>query len=120
MESKVINERYELHYRLETDGKWQDVTEDVDYSKAYFKAFILAGTHETRVDICRVTTIVPEKSDVNVFLMALDASELDIITGRVVIEAEHFARDIQLSRYNAVNGWVIPDVVNFDGNTELA
>lgn len=114
MQAKVLSEKYQISYRLETASGWQNITEDVEHKDAYWRAFQVAGAHRCRVDIQRVTTVqTPEeaKTGLMLFVEGVGADITQVITGQVTIDAEHFALD-RLSRYHPNNGWVVPDYIN--------
>lgn len=111
MNAKVLSEKYQIRYHV--NGK--DVTEDVKYEDVYWKAFLVAGTHRCPVSIQRVTTVeTPEEYKTSFFANFLDnpGNTPNIITGSITIDAEHFARDVNLSRYHPNNGWVVPEYIN--------
>lgn len=115
MKAKVISEKYQVSYRIETADGRKDIVEDVEYKDAYWRAFQVAGTHRCRVDIQRITTVeTPEGAAEGWVFSFLDApgETADVVTGTVAIDAEHFARDAKLSRYHPNNGWVIPEYIN--------
>jgi hypothetical protein len=111
MKAKVLSEKYQISYRSDAG----DVIEDVKYKDAYWRAFQVAGEHRCAVSILRVTTVETpplESIPYATFLDGYDKETTDIVTGSVTIDAEHFARDVELSRYHPVNGWVLPEYVN--------
>lgn len=115
MKAKVISEKYQIHYSIETGSERKDIVEDVEYKDAYWRAFQVAGTHRCRVDIQRITTVkTPEGAAEGWVYSFLDApgETTEVVTGSVTIDKEHFARDTKLSRYHPNNGWVIPEYVN--------
>lgn len=111
MKAKVLNERYQVVYEL----NGQRIEEEVSYKDAYWRAFLLAGTNRCKVYIIRVTTVeTPE--EYNRFSSFLDqvGETIEVQTGQVIIDEEHFATDTKLSRYNPNNGWVIPECIDID------
>lgn len=111
MKAKVLSEKYQISYRVNGN----DIIEDVEYKDAYWKAFLIAGTHRCPVSVQRITTVeTPEEYKTSAFFSFLDdpGNTPNIITGSVTIDAEHFARDTKLSRYHPNNGWELPEYIN--------
>lgn len=111
MKAKVLSEKYQIHYRVGQQG----VAEDVEYKDAYWRAFQMAGAHRCAVNIVRVTTVETpplESIPFATFLDGYDKPTTEVNTGQVTIDAEHFARDDQLSRYHPNNGWVLPEYID--------
>lgn len=115
MKAKVLSEKYQIAYQVETADGHKPVFENVEYKDAYWRAFQVAGALRCRVDIQRITTVetpAEVKGTLMLFIEGVGDEVTQVITGQVTIDAEHFSRDTQLSRYNPVNGWVIPEHIN--------
>ena len=114
MKAKVVSEKYQITYKVETSDGWKEVVEDVAYKDAYWRAFQVAGTLRCPVGILRLTVVETPK-DLPVtfsFIDGIGEETTTVISGSVHIDADHFARDAQLSRYHPVNGWVVPEYIN--------
>ncbi len=123
MKAKVLNEKYQLSYKIETDNGYTRITKNVEYKDAYWEAFLIAGTHKQPVTIQRITTVetpVEAKSSFSAFLDGIGEDTTDLVTGAVTIDAEHFARDTKLSRYHPNNGWAVPEYINDFDNVPIA
>lgn len=117
MKAKVINEKYQIFYKIQTENEWQKIIEDVEFKDCYWRAFQIAGTYRCAVTIGRMTTIeIPNDNSFSSFLDydMNDDGTANVMSGYVTIDAEHFANDVKLSRYNSVNGWVIPDYIDLE------
>jgi len=119
MKATVTREYYQIaHYT--NNSQTEPLTGEMEYSdELYYEAFRLCAERRESIVIQRVTEFRITKSDVPdvfcSFLFALtdrgDSYTGSEITGRRVISPEHFALDVDLSRYHPVNGWAIPETM---------
>lgn len=115
MKAKVLSEKYQINYRVETSNGWEDTVEDVEYKDAYWRAFQVAGEHRCSVNILRITEVETpplESIPYATFLDGYDKGTTSVITGSVTIAPGHFATDVELSRYHPNNGWVVPEYIS--------
>ena len=118
MRATVTREYYQVaHYTL--NSQTEPLTGEMLYSdELYYEAFRLCAERRESIVIQRVTEFRIAKSDMSDFWAELsdltdcgDAYTGSEITGRRVISPEHFALDVDLSRYHPVNGWAIPETM---------
>ena len=120
MNAAVVRGYYQIvHYVAYS--KTEPLTGEMSYSAdLYYEAFRLCAERKEMVAIQRVTEYRINKADVvddPFFALMADVTDAGeyytgtAITGRRVIQPEHFASDAELSRYTPVNGWTIPETV---------
>ena len=118
MKATVTREYYQIaHYT--NNSQTEPLTGEMEYSnELYYEAFRLCAERRESIVIQRVTEFRIAKLDMSDFWAEIsdltdcgDAYTGSEITGRRVISPEHFALDVDLSRYHPVNGWAIPETM---------
>lgn len=119
MKGIVMREYYQIvHYVAYS--KTEPLTGELPYSAdLYYEAFRLCAERKEMVAIQRVTEYRIDKAEADDPFLMLMADVTDAgdyytgtaVTGRRVIQPEHFATDVELSRYTPVNGWTIPETI---------
>jgi hypothetical protein len=108
------------NYRIVEGGHHGKILAEFDdYStEIYWEAFKFCGTRKHTVAIERVTHWqTPIEGCQDAFMCFCKQSECgkyyvgEKVTGVVWVGPEHFSSDVELSRYNPVNGWEIPEMV---------
>lgn len=120
MNEKVVREFYRIVKNGQGHGVFETVIDNLKYSAdLYWKAYAYAGQHRCAVYIRRITVtchvIDPENyMDTIMYPRGVETVEVERVTGERTIGTEHFACDAELSRYNPVNGWVVPEEISGD------
>jgi len=118
LQAIVTNEYYQIAHTVSHNHE-EPLTGPLEYSQdLYYEAFRLSAELKKPVTIQRVTEWKIAKRDIDdlesvmFFFDFEDAGDYltgQTVTGEKHIGPEHFSKDVELSRYNPVNGWVIPE-----------